>query len=87
MPQGISLQLKVAHAKMGSGREEGMEAKEREEKKKRQRGRQGARFTDSNEIIEEVREWASEGAEQKDKKKKCRREDCDFSGTDTGLWM
>lgn len=33
MPQGISLQLKVAHAKMGSGREEGMEAKEREKKK------------------------------------------------------
>lgn len=62
---------------MGSGREEGMEKKERE-KKKRQRGRQGARFTDSNEIIEEAREWASEGAEQKDKK--CRQEDCDFLG-------
>lgn len=34
MPQGISLQLKVAHAKMGSGREEGMEKKEREKKER-----------------------------------------------------
>lgn len=61
MPQGISLQLKVAHAKMGSGREEGMEKEGRGKKRGRvrQRGRQGERFTDRNEIIEEARVWAS----------------------------
>lgn len=62
---------------MGSGREEGME-KDREGKKERQRGRQGARFTDSNEIIKEAREWASEEAKQKDGK--LQAEDCDFLG-------
>lgn len=57
-------------------------------KRERQRGRWGVeggvRLTDSNEIIEEAREWASEGAKQKDKKKNARDW---FSGTDTGLRM
>lgn len=48
MPQGISLQLKVAHAKIGSGREGGMKKEERDRKKgEKQRGRRGMRFTDS----------------------------------------
>lgn len=63
MPQGISLQLKVAHAKMGSGRERGGREEEKEGWKKRgrvrQRGRQRERSTDRNEIIEEARVWAS----------------------------
>lgn len=66
---------------MGSGREEGLGKKERE--KKETEGEAGARFTDSNEIIEEAREWASEGAEQKDKKMQAGG--LWFSGTDTGL--
>ena len=47
--------------------------------RERQRGRQGERFSDSNEIIEEAIVWASEGAEQKKEKKNGGRGD-DFPG-------
>lgn len=35
MPQGISLQLKVAHAKMGSGRKRGGRRRKRDGKKRK----------------------------------------------------
>ena len=60
LPQGISLQLKVAHAKMGSGRKReggkrGRKRKRERERRMGERGRQEEKSTDRNEIKEEAR--------------------------------
>lgn len=91
LPQGISLQLKVAHAKMGSGRKRGggkegeREGGKEKRVRVRERGRRAERFSDRNEIIEEARVWPGLGAEQKEDKKRKGAEDYDFLGMWT-LW-